>query len=408
MLNKAMLTGATALHHPAPCDTFSLVLLQSLEKVMFHLRDESLLTTDLRAPRHTTLEHLDAAHGEEQRVAGIDEEQSARIRFLKCHDIAMAWTHHLSAGGRAKLSLLSLPLLPDLDDWPHAGSTVDDETPCVVAHRVQSQPVRQEWPGFPTWPAEVTYEAEGYGIYPFWIGGSDLFHVRDESRALTQGSRIRTRWSSLRNSARMEHEACLLTKVATTEHFSNGSLSGSPGWKADASCVHLETPSHSYLYDAEETHCCIASNENCVPSFSTFSPYFPFLFDQWELRDYAAESANFEGRVNATYRVWQADSENPGPWFWYFTDLFGFPVEQGEGNSCGFQSRQRHPATCDLFEGRVNENQEILDPYLVYRQYNRTTFREAYLTDDDFAVPVVCQATQSLCIVEHPISCYQW
>jgi len=124
--------------------------------------------------------------------------------------------------------------------------------------------------------------------------------------------------------------------------------------------VHLEVPGYSYLYDADETHCCMTSYDKCVPTFSTFSPSFPLLFDEWELRDYAAESANCEGTENATYRVWLAVSDYAGPWFWYFTDLFGFPVEQGEGNSCGFDSRQRHPSSCDMFEGRVNENQEII------------------------------------------------
>jgi len=54
------------------------------------------------------------------------------------------------------------------------------------------------------------------GIYPFWIGGANLFDVTDEIGALTRSSHIRTIWSSLQNSARMEHEVCLLTKVSTT------------------------------------------------------------------------------------------------------------------------------------------------------------------------------------------------
>lgn len=104
--------------------------------------------------------------------------------FTKCHDIATAWAHHLSADGRERLSLV---LLPD-GDLSHAASTVEDVTPCTLAHRVEPKTARQEWPGFPVWPEEVTYEAEGYGIYPFWIGGANLFNVTDEIGALTRSS----------------------------------------------------------------------------------------------------------------------------------------------------------------------------------------------------------------------------
>merc|ERR1711920_848006 len=87
----------------------------------------------------------------------------------------------------------------------------------------------------------VTYNASGYGPYPFWAAGGG------SGGSLTKGTPIQTHWSAVLNSERLDHGMCSLQSLGL-------------GWQQDAACTHLFLgSSYAYLFDQAQAHCCISS-----------------------------------------------------------------------------------------------------------------------------------------------------
>ena len=113
------------------------------------------------------------------RVAGYhtgDDAFDAAVRDLKGARLAMKWAHHVSSETKKQLVERNhtFPLLPDRgtaelrealgDD--HA-ALAQDTLSCETGHN-GTKIERGHWQGYPDWPDEVSYEARGYGPYPFW------------------------------------------------------------------------------------------------------------------------------------------------------------------------------------------------------------------------------------------------
>merc|ERR1711865_667513 len=104
----------------------------------------------------------------------------------------MQWVHHLADEARATLVETKFPLLANKGSADHAPELIRSghhavakklvsKVTCQVGHDAKAV-ARGTWGGFPAWPYEVTYNASGYGPYPFWTSNSPF------SGSLTEGA----------------------------------------------------------------------------------------------------------------------------------------------------------------------------------------------------------------------------
>ena len=112
------------------------------------------------------------------------------------------------------------------------------------------------------WPFEVVYNATGYGDYPFWTGDALPGHQSGLATS-SSGAHIHTTWSAVVNAEKLEHGSCSLSSI-------------NAGFPADGPCTHLMLGTqYAYLYDQEETHCCISSKPDYDCSACQTSACFP-------------------------------------------------------------------------------------------------------------------------------------
>lgn len=234
---------------------------------------------------------------------------------------------------------------------------------CQVGHDTQSE-TRGTWEGFPSWPWEVEYTGTGYGPYPFWSRNSP------NTGSLTVGGAIHSYWSAVLNAERLDHNGLC-------------GLSGM-GWEKDASCTHLFLGTqYAYLYDQEQTHCCISSKPDYSCHMTRSPRNITSLFNyDGVLDNYVSESGYYNGSVKK-YSMHLTQPDNF--WFWYVTDMEDRPIEQGEGS-------------CAMF-GSAGTRDCHGPPKYLFHQYNPDNFKETTLDPEVFAVPEVCQNTQSTCLV---------
>jgi hypothetical protein len=234
---------------------------------------------------------------------------------------------------------------------------------CQIGHDAQTQE-RGEWEGFPAWPYEVTYNASGYGPYPFWtLGGGTGGSLTGE------GAPIFARWSSVLNAERLEHTAC-----------STAGLFGE-----DQACTHLFLgDQHAYLFSQDEQNCCISSYPGYACHLTTMQRDFYKVFDNQEtLEGYVGEHGYYSGKV----KKYSMHLTNPSNfWFWYVTDMEDRPIEQGEG-------------PCDMYSSAGDRNCGG-PPKMLFHQYNPDSFVDSTLDPEVFAVPEVCKTTQQKCVVQ--------
>lgn len=373
-LNAALRDGALAMPQATECAAFSLNDLVKLEEELFHASSPELFTTDLRAPKHLTLESLRRAAAEDLQYAAAHPEVLAAIRDGRCAEVAMQWVHHLREDARAVLGGRPLPLLADKGTQEHAPDLIRDghyevvrqlvnKVTCQVGHDATAQ-TRGDWEGFPAWPYEVTYNASGYGPYPFWTAGGGT-----GGSLSGDGIPIYTRWSSVLNAERLEHASC-----------STKALFGT-----DGPCTHLFlADQHAYLFSQDEENCCISSYPGYACHLTTMQRDFYNVFTTEEtVENYVSEHGYYSGTVKK-YAMHLTQPSNF--WFWYVTDMDDKPIEQGEG-------------PCSMYDSRGTRNCAG-PPKMLFHQYDPDSFVESVLDPEVFAVPDVCKNTQELCVVE--------
>jgi hypothetical protein len=376
----------------AACEDFALVELSNLQSLLFEHRSPELFTSDFRAPRHTTAEELRKEIALEAEYVQKHPETFEAIRDGKCAELAMQWVHHLEDQVRIKLAKTKLPLLPLKGTREHAPELMRkghhgvvkklrSAVTCQVGHDAKAM-ARGIWEGFPAWPYEVTYNASGYGPYPFWSGGGG------SGGSLTKGTPIQTHWSSVLNSERLDHGMYSLASLGL-------------GWTEDAACTHLFLgTSYAYLFDQEQKSCCISSRPYTESSsgsgrrklqsgggqctLTTMQREFYKVFESaGTLENYHSESGYYNGSV----KKYHMHLTNPSDfWFWYVTDMNNKPIEQGEG-------------PCSMYDSDGSRNCQG-PPKMLFHQYDPDTFKEATLTSEVFAVPDVCKNTFQDCEVQ--------
>jgi len=317
------------------------------------------------------------------------------LRDGKCAEVAMQWVHHLSEDARRALSTKRLPLLADKGTAEHSPMLINgghhhvakklaSQITCQSGHDAKTE-ARGDWSGYPAWPFEVEYNATGYGPYPFWTAGGGPPPAPSPS---TAGAPIHTYWSAVHASEKFEHNGnCDLTGVGG-------------GFTADGPCVHLMLGTeYAYLYDKEQTHCCVSSQPSYACHMTPMQREFYKVFEyKGEIENYKSESGYYTGKVKhySTYIGATPSGNNSRRlqsggnqfYFWYVTDEAGKPIEQGEGG-------------CDFTGSHSCGN----PPKYLYHQYDPSTFKAATLDPSVFAVPKVCQNTQSTCLVTPTFFC---
>jgi hypothetical protein len=137
-----------------------------------------------------------------------------------------------------KLALAEAGVSPSLQ--ASVVSNLTKAVTCQIGHEATPHP-RGKWEGFPHWPYEVTYNASGYGPYPFWTGGAPT-----PSKLTGTGAAIQTWWSAVQNSERLDHSSCTLSSLQ--------------GGLKDGPCTHLFlNGSWAFLYSKAEDFCCMSS-----------------------------------------------------------------------------------------------------------------------------------------------------
>ena len=123
---------------------------------------------------------------------------------------------------------------------------------------------------------QVSYNASGYGPYPFWTAGGGV-GVLDGP-----GAAIRSYWSDVRNAERLEHASCDLKGV--------GHEDGVP-------CVHLfVNGSYAYLFSADEAFCCVSSTPDSACHMTRPQRDFMDVFSyEGVLANYTAEDGRYAG-----------------------------------------------------------------------------------------------------------------
>jgi len=129
------------------CETFSLELLQEMQRELFNARTHELdavykSAEDTRRMAHDSAESLE---GEQAKLAAI---QSPRLltkaRDGACHEMVMWYIHHLSENAREEIKeRLILPLLPEMQHEAEPASTAEQtevhrrytqQASCAVCH----------------------------------------------------------------------------------------------------------------------------------------------------------------------------------------------------------------------------------------------------------------------------------
>jgi len=374
-LNNALRKGSIAMPRNAPCKDFTLPELSKIELMLFEHRSPDLFTSDLRAPRHSTIESLQKEIAAEADYVEKHPEVFQALRDGKCADIAMQWAHHIEEKSRAKLSDTKFPLLAEKGSAEHSPELIRNghhgivkklvsKVTCQVGHAAKAVS-RGTWEGFPAWPYEVIYNASGYGPYPFWAQQSAF------SGSLTgPGTPIQTWWSAVLNAERLDHGMCSLEAMGY--------------WSKDSACTHLMLGnSYAYVFDQEQTTCCISSTPGGACPLTTMQRDFYTVFnDAGTIENYQSECGHYSGPVKK-YDMHLTQPSNF--YFWYVTDMDGKPVEQGEG-------------PCSMYDSSGDRNCQH-GPKMLFHQYHPETFKEAILDADVFAVPDVCKSTTNDCSV---------
>jgi hypothetical protein len=389
-LNTHLRRGPLALPSGGtPCEAFALADLHAIQYELACAADGALTARygggDKRAPPHAgNATALLAEHAAEAAEAAAHPAVSAAARDARCHEIAMAWTHHLGAPARAALRAQerALPLLPvrgaehHMPELSAGGASHAPQAKrlaaavtCQIGHQA-NKTAAGTWEGFPHWPYEVTYNASGYGPYPFWTLGGGT----GAGTLSGPGAPIRTWWSAVQNAERLDHSSCNLAGL---------------GGAAKVACTHLFLDdAYAYLYTANG-FCCQSSAPAAKDRCHLTRPQRDFM-DVFDYKGVLANYTSEDGRFSGPAKQYTMHLTNPSDfWFWYVTDMDGRPIEQGEG-------------PCEMYSA-AGTRACSGPPKMLFHQYHPGSFQAASIDPSVFALPDVCKnATGKLktCFVE--------
>jgi len=275
------------------------------------------------------------------------------------------WAHHLPEVAKKLWRGKQLPSLPAYDAEKANNKVYAQSTTCQTGHAMVKGGGNSthQWPD---WPEELHYKAKAHGAYPFWWGGGSDSGTAD----------LEVWWSEKQGAEKFSHSAC----------------TGQSSW-LNGPCVHLmiapTTSSGSpqaYLYTKDEQTCCKAEpsgsnrlkfppgpggSETLAPPQGTF----------WNTFTYKGEvdfnGVHYQGKVK--YYLMSGVNE-PVTDFWYFTDLDGKPVQQGEAGT-----------------GPTDQGYPSSIGHTIWHDYDQSTFDTSAIDSSVFAIPSACKSTSLSC-----------
>jgi len=331
------------------CHAHSIQELNGLIRSMFpHLSKDLLSIYDQMDGRSNRLETL-----KEYEKLWISESDSDTTRDGKCAEVLMLWAHHLTESSKASLRL-SLPTLPVHDEQKASDSELyATRTSCVTGHAMVAGGDGSNDHQWPHWPEELHYHAKGHGAYPFWWGGGS-------------------------DSGDADLEVWFSEKFGA-EKFYHSTCTGQSSWLTGA-CTHLMFASgrnagQAYLYT--DSTCCKSQAsggraEVLSPSQGNFVDVFSY---QGEV-DF--NGLYYQGQ--AKYYTMKLPSTEPVQDFWYFTDLNGMPVQQGEAGV-----------------GPTDQGYPASRGHTIWHDYNPSSLDTSGIDDSVFDIPSHCQSTSLTC-----------
>jgi len=224
------------------------------------------------------------------------------------------------------------------------------------------------------WPDSLSYNATGYGAFPFWDNTGAGCTACDPS--VDTASRLSVKYSATLNSELLMHSAC-----------------GSMSWTGDANapakgdpCNHLfKEGEGAFIYTPVSALDPTADGNFCCRTYSATSTNFPGAVP----KDWARAMTYWGTTQNQTFPGVYYNGDIKIYWgagvvdFWYYEDVNGNPIEQGEG--CYFPGVDRKTACAYQL------------PIVLWHDYEPATFKATPHSASEFEVPQVCKTTTVSC-----------
>jgi hypothetical protein len=382
------------------CSEFTVDEVTALQKALFASREPQLqkiymkTNDNRRLAAHGTpaedLESLQALWAKEKQIVDDHPELHDVTRDGKCHEAVMWWVHHIPEATKEELkSLMTIPLLAETSE--HTEEELSNKAPdaavqsvmkgykaatsCGVCHASDATAQNTE---SKIWPAELSYNATGYGAFPFWDNHAP--GCNSCGRDASKGQKVSVKYSSKLNSEILMHTSC-----------GNMSWVGAADYPAGTPCNHLfNSEKGAFIYTTASALSTEADGKFCCQTYSAGdSNGFPGAVPKnWMRSQYLYTNSSGGSTVDgfsgdyytgAVKIYWSVEL---GVDFWYYESSTGVPVEQGEG--CRFPG--------------VSAKQSCEDPLpiLFYHDYDPSTFKETAHTSSEFELPDVCKNTTGL------------
>jgi len=269
------------------------------------------------------------------------------------------WAHHLSDAGK-RLGGKALPTVPVFDSTKADDKLYESSATCQTGHAMIKGGDGTSTHEWPDWPEELHYKAKAHGAYPFWWGGGSDSGTAD----------MEVYWSEKQGAEKFIHSSC----------------TGQSSW-LDGACTHLmiaptsasADDGQAYLYKADESKCCISqpNGKGFGPSekLSVAQGNFYNTLEYVDERDF--NGVYYQGKAKY-YKL--TGVNEPVREFWYFTDLDGKPVQQGEAGT-----------------GPTDQGYPTSIGHTIWHDYDQSTFDTSAIDPSVFAVPAACQTTTTKC-----------
>merc|ERR1712070_146256 len=300
------------------------------------------------------------------------------IRDAKCHEAVMLWAYHLTEGGKQALSTKEIPTVPVYDSAKADNKLYESKTTCQTGHAMVKGGDGTNTHQWPDWPEELHYKAKAHGAYPFWWGGGSDSASAD----------MEVYWSEKQGAEKFIHSSC----------------TGQSSW-LNGACTHLmiagtsdQSDSKAYLYKADESRCCISNPGSSANKLTSASgkraPPAPKPPPPGGSEKLSVAQGNFyntleyvdERDFNGVYyqgtaKYYKLTGVNePVREFWYFTDLDGKPVQQGEAGT-----------------GPTDQGYPTSIGHTIWHDYDPDSLDSSAIDPSVFAIPEACKTTTLTC-----------
>ena len=333
------------------CDEHSLTELNDIVRAIFKQGVSSDLekiysrNTDARSKRFSELADYERSWEEET--------HSETLLHAKCFEIVELWAHHMTDTDKRSFDG-ALPTVPVYDATKAEDATYAATTSCQTGHKMVKGGDGSSTHQWPDWPEELHYTATAHGAYPFWWGGGSDSGVAD----------LEVYWSEKFGAEKFIHSSC----------------TGQSSW-LDGPCVHMYFADGpvGYMYKQDESKCCLT--EPTSGGSGTPETLAPSQGNFWNTFTYKGEvdfkGVNYEGK--AKYYVLTGVNE-PVREFWYFTDLDGKPVQQGEAGT-----------------GPTDQGYPVSIGHTIWHDYDQSSFDTSAIDESVWAIPEACKTTTLTC-----------